>query len=275
MIPIYFINLPSAVKRREWFERQIAGLELGSVRVEACDGARVSEQDLLEYNADKSHDKRMGPAEIGCLLSHRKTWKLLLEANDPWAFVAEDDLHLAKDCTPLFLTDDWIPESADLIKAETTYKKCLREKVAAGHCSTWSCHRLRSLHGGSGGYFIRSSAANLLVEATDDLFDHIDSILFSPDLDPFNRLSVHQLEPAIGLQDIFFRQSMPNLEKSSIVTDRINRKPRIYRKLVRELVRPYNQIKREITLRRHARKHNLNYSRVDYAEFAPYRTASV
>ena len=267
MIRVYFINLLASVERRSWFEAQADGLGLSATRIEACSGRELAECDLSHCQSQRLSDIWMGPAEVGCFLSHRKTWKKIQEEADPWAFVAEDDLHLAADCGPFFEESEWIPDSADLIKAETTFKKCHRELDAASKHTGRNVHRLLSLHGGAGGYFVSKSAAKMLVEACDGFCEPADHVLFNPAFGLFDKLQVFQIEPAFGLQDIFFKHRIPGFEKSTLAVERKSqKKPDSYTRLRRELARPFLRLWQELDHRLHSVRYGTNYSSVQYRD---------
>ncbi len=267
MIQIYFINLDASVERRLWFEGQASRLGLVAGRFEARDGRNLSECELKKLQELRGSDIWMGPAEIGCFLSHREVWKRIQEADQQWTFVAEDDLHLAEDCIPFFEESDWIPAKADLVRAETTFRKCHRESSPDSILMGRNVRRLISWHGGAGGYFISSSAARLLVNATKNICEPADQLLFNPDFGIFDQLRVFQVDPAFGLQDLFFKTLKPRFEKSIIDCERQNRPKRdTLVRIRRELVRPIHQVRRALENRVYSYQHGTVYSSVPYRD---------
>jgi len=265
MIPIYFINLNSSLARREWFETQVKGLGLSATRIKAYDGKELSESELKKYNSGRTNKPPMGPAEIGNYLSHHRVWRIIQDGNHPWAFIAEDDLHLASNSKPFFVNSKWIPRSADIVKAETTFRKCIRKDISASYAGR-SIQQLLSSHGGTGGYFVSKTATTLLVEAmarhTCDFTDHI---LFSPNHEVFGKLRVFQIDPTISLQHIFFSGKIPGFEKSNLENDRNRRgETNMLYRLQREIVRPCYRIKSYLENAVQARKMDATYSRVKY-----------
>ncbi|MBC6441531.1 MAG: glycosyltransferase family 25 protein [Rhodobacteraceae bacterium] len=272
-IPVFYINLKVSAARRMWFEEQMRTLGPESHRVEAVDGHAISPASLGAQRTKRRYTKfPMGPAEIGCFLSHRRAWSRALAATDewgaPWAFIAEDDLHLSQDCKVFFEGVGWIPADAHMIKAETTFRKC--------HCSRWSgpAHggrtlvRLMSLHGGSGGYFLSRQALRDALDATENLCEPVDYILFNPELGLFPRWAVYQITPAFALQDLFFENTAPGFEKSILQGERDEHKKntRGPHRCLREIIRPFRQLRDSLRQRFFARCHNTIFRSVPYQD---------
>ncbi len=143
----------------------------------------------------------MSAREIGCFLSHRKTWKLIVESDEPWAFVCEDDIHMADNFTKFLETSAWMPENADIVKAETMRVRiemsARKTAETLGHC----LRELRSEHLGSAGYFVSREASTKLLALTEECCEPADRVLFSPDITVARQLNIHQLDPALCIQD--------------------------------------------------------------------------
>ena len=269
VIPIYYINLLSSTARRTWFENQANQLHLTVSRIDACSGSDSFKCDLPIFETKGLSAFWMCPPEVGCFLSHRAIWTEMQVSADQWAFVAEDDLHLASDCKPFFVNSDWIPKTADLVKAETTFKRCHIERDVTSIHSGRAVHRLLSWHGGSGGYFISKSTARMLLDASNGFYGPVDQILFNPDFGVFDTLTVFQIVPAIGLQDLFFDERISGFEKSSMAIERrAQKKLNRFERLRRELVRPFHRIPLGIENRLRAISNRTIYSSIDYFDRA-------
>ncbi|WP_342448058.1 glycosyltransferase family 25 protein [Parasedimentitalea huanghaiensis] len=242
MIPLYYINLAEQPSRKEWFENQCAELGISTIRIDAVDGRKLPQVKLEEFKTKQRLRLRFGPAEIGCALSHRKVWEAFCKSGEQWCFVAEDDLHLAKDSAAFFQSTFWIPKDASLVKAESTFKKCHLGPAEPIFDGERTIRRLLSLHGGAGGYFINQDAAQKALEATTHRFEPADHVLFNPEFGFFEDISAYQIAPAFGAQDLFFENSIDGFIKSGLELERqtLRKRPAVS-KILRELKRPFRQ----------------------------------
>lgn len=101
-IPTYIINLESSVVRKQHISRILTPysfLEFDFVR--AIDGRVIPDkvlQNLFDSHKSLKHNGRvLGAGEIGCVLSHRKCCRKLLDSSHAYALVLEDDVHLKRD----------------------------------------------------------------------------------------------------------------------------------------------------------------------------------
>ena len=120
---VYYINLDRSPERRAWFKQQTEDLGLELVRVPAVDGRQLSVAELDSWRAFTEGNEILSAAEIGCFLSHRKAWEMVLSGDEKWAFVAEDDIHFSGNAAAFLSDDKWIPPLAGLVKAETDLRR--------------------------------------------------------------------------------------------------------------------------------------------------------
>lgn len=93
----YVINLPRATERRAAMESQLANSGLDYEFVDGVDGqALTSEQraELVDEAGVGRYSWWSTPGMIGCVLSHKKVYDLMVEREDPCALVLEDDMAL-------------------------------------------------------------------------------------------------------------------------------------------------------------------------------------
>lgn len=93
----YIINLTKDKDRRKNMETILAPYKKLSVEyIEAVDGRSLSENELSRlFNQDKfskTHINSATTLEIGCVSSHHKCYKKLLESNEKYALILEDDI---------------------------------------------------------------------------------------------------------------------------------------------------------------------------------------
>lgn len=245
-IPIFLINLDRSTDRLLAFDEQMSGFGLKYERVPAVDGNSLSEGEVDRLSRASSGRLPWDKGAMGCFLSHRKVWELIIERELDWAFIAEDDLHIAK-ANPFFSESTWIPENADIIKAETFRRRAVLSKALDEKINGHDLRRLESIHVGAGGYFINCEAAEFLCAITEELSDPVDHVIFDPEFDVFHKLTIYQIDPAICAQDMHLRNK--NEEKSfesTLQSERKNwdgwAKPKGFAKVWREISRPFKQV---------------------------------
>lgn len=90
----YVISLADEYLRRDSIEKQLSKLDHDFNYVDATD-MRFCDMSILEkYSALSEYSSVKRPltrGEVGCALSHYNVYKRLLNSNDEWAWVIEDD----------------------------------------------------------------------------------------------------------------------------------------------------------------------------------------
>lgn len=79
--------------RLENMEKQIPKLGRQFKRIPAVDGSKLSKKQLKKYTT-KFCRYFCSKSMIGCFLSHKKTWQTIVNNNDAYALILEDDCHL-------------------------------------------------------------------------------------------------------------------------------------------------------------------------------------
>ena len=89
------IHLPRATARAENMSRLMQMLPSPQV-VEAVDGSEPAQIARITQYAGDLHDPpypfRLSAGEVGCFLSHRRCWEMIVQGDAPYALIAEDDL---------------------------------------------------------------------------------------------------------------------------------------------------------------------------------------
>ena len=109
---IYVISLKRLPKRRKSMETQLAKLGLEAEFVEGVDGLELSEETLKANYTDQEEPQKMTPTEIACAWSHRNVYKRLINSEEKYALVLEDDAVLSPEIVPFLelipkITSDW------------------------------------------------------------------------------------------------------------------------------------------------------------------------
>lgn len=168
-IKTYVINLPKDQKRRENALRETGRFSnLDVEMVKAVYGKELTDQEKERLFDFKKYRQYYGRAvlsgEIGCTLSHRECYKRLLDSNQQFALLLEDDVHFLVD--PLD-KDFWLAAAEMmntekplvlLLHAEISYTG--KEKVFCEGYSFYSVYNAVY----TTAYFINRSAANLLLQ---------------------------------------------------------------------------------------------------------------
>jgi GR25 family glycosyltransferase involved in LPS biosynthesis len=94
MVQSFIIHLDASTERKPLVEKLLASLPNASV-VSAVYGRDVPAEDVAQMTARHTKGKRypfdLLPGELGCFLSHRKVWQTLVDSEEDFALVCEDD----------------------------------------------------------------------------------------------------------------------------------------------------------------------------------------
>lgn len=203
---IYLINLDRAQDRLAWFMKRYQSLGVPIVRIAAVDGKKLTEAECQWWSRRADRIAAISHAEIGCFLSHRKAWRAITRSDDDWGFIAEDDVVFHENAAQFIRNSDWLPQSGDIVKAETTGSA--RIELSAKPLLTVYGHdvsELRSYHGNTAGYFVSKQGAQNLLRLTAETCDPLDELMFNPASMIRKELTIFQLHPAICVQTHNYR----------------------------------------------------------------------
>ena len=117
----FVINLDRSKDRLDAITRKLDALGIDFQRVPGVDGFKISEEQKREllYPIDHFESKvrftrELTNGEIGCFLSHRECWKRLLDSDEKWALIMEDDIQISKRAAEYMKTDAWIPQEVEI-----------------------------------------------------------------------------------------------------------------------------------------------------------------
>lgn len=262
----YYINLDTASGRREHMESEARRCGLNMVRVAAVNGRQHSVEDLRAICSGPEGMLQMSAPEIACFLSHKQAWAQIAAGADAYGAVFEDDVLFAADASQWLGAEQWIPESADIIKLETVAKPVLLHgppTSAGGGRGLW---RLAGLHLGAGGYILSRSCAQALLQHTATFRGAADSVLFHPQCGFFTEHVVLQLSPALCVQQVRTRQRFlpAEAEVSMLQKVRGGRMRPGPRKAIREIGRFVMRGARAIRLGTWAKLNGGRYGRVPF-----------
>ncbi len=197
---IYLINLDRRPDRLAYCTAQAEQHGFTFERLAAIDGqSEEFRRAHPECPVKVTTDEPMRYGEWACLKSHQMAWRKLLESDDVYAVVMEDDFLLASAFTDL-LAPDWIPEDADLVKLETWRGIVQVDRRPAARVGSRTVHRLNSTHLGAGAYILSRQAAAHLLKQKDILA--ADHLLFGTTSPLFGHLRTYQVIPAPVVQPV-------------------------------------------------------------------------
>jgi glycosyl transferase family 25 len=105
---IYYINLDRRTDRRKHMEEQLDNINYNGsiIRFPAVDGNTLNYNDLINDFQKESLDDAFGikkssvntsKGALGCALSHKKIYQKVLEGNDDYVLILEDDVTIVPD----------------------------------------------------------------------------------------------------------------------------------------------------------------------------------
>lgn len=270
----YFINLDRSWERRRFIEKQfnhlqtlVPGGSIELIRVSAVDANELDEESVaLHYKKDyRSFNARFFPnvlsgaglsaGEIACFLSHRKCWQQIVQFEDDYAVVLEDDVIFSDKAGAFFSGTAWIPADADVVKLEVLTRKIITGIEPKNIWQGKEILRLYSSSLGTAAYVISKKAAQRFLEMSDKFSIPVDHFMFSTLFPYFSKFVCYQVVPAVCIQDSEYRgnnsvyKSTMHLKKEKF-SRRIRRMMGIGVKTKRELIRIFLQIKSRLGMRK-------------------------
>lgn len=208
--------------------------------------------DLLKKYQLDTKSSELTPGAMACLLSHYTLWQKVITEDLPYIAIFEDDIYLGENASQ-FLTDQKWLEHNDfhVMKIEkgiqTTIKTTFRPKEII---SERALYPLKSRHYGMGGYIISLKGALYLTQcyrecnhlSTVDKFI-FEKLLHQPDY------QILQMLPALCIQDCILHgnhNNFPTTLPQPEYTPPVSPKKTLPQKILREIKRPFLQLKNKI-----------------------------
>lgn len=165
---IFIVSLARAQQRRAWMSSHLFKLGLHNWQfVDGIVGADLSAQQIKQEHDAKRGLARAGRAftrgEIGCALSHRKAYTLLLDSQKSWGLILEDDACLAADALQvLHAAAEWLETDQArllLLSPMSAFLQKNGQPLTTDHRRV-KMHRAWNAHG----YALNRTAAQLLIK---------------------------------------------------------------------------------------------------------------
>jgi len=221
MIQTYLINLDRNPERLSAMTARLKDLSIPFERVPAIDGHAMREEDFQTFIKSRPRrGKDWTRGKMGCLLSHQSVWQKIVEGDQEYAAVLEDDLHMADDLHAVLSSFEWVPHGADLVRLEPSTNRVLLAPQESGHVGARSVHRVLSTTWCTAAYIISKQAAAKLLAVPEKDHESPDHLLFCYEASAIAQwLKSYQLTPAPCIQDQFFHLFPWQIRfKSEIVT---------------------------------------------------------
>ena len=255
----YFINLDHSLGRRHFMEEQLNRLQgmmpegkMAFIRVSAVDAEKLDEE-TINAHYEKNHYSfnarffpnvlsggGMSQGEIACFLSHRKCWEQIVQSEDEYAVVLEDDVIFSEKAGKFLCGTSWIPKDADIVKLEVLTRKIVTGISPEAVVDGKEVLRLYSSSLGTAAYIISRNAAQRFLQMSEKFFVPVDHFMFSTLFPYFNEFCCYQVVPAICIQDTELRG------KNSVYKSTIHAKKEKFARRMRRLMGLGTKTKREL-----------------------------
>lgn len=165
---VFIISLASSIERRGKIRSRLEQLGMA---YEFVDGIDLRNTDIMQHPRYDSVRRRLcfgrdlQPGELGCLLSHRKVYEIMVTRAIPHALVLEDDASLEDDLPQVLASLIRLPISWDLVRfldKKKVYRRKCRRICMIDHVHELS--RLPTNSGGAYGYLLNQRGAARLLE---------------------------------------------------------------------------------------------------------------
>ncbi len=194
-----YINLDRSLDRREQVEAEIAKAGVLAERVPGFDGKRDIGKLPTTYSSLRRTfvGKQLNPAEIGCVESHRRALRILVDAGDAFGVVLEDDVELL----------DGFRDAVEALIAETAGWHLIRLEwrkrgvLAGSRVSVSTGHRLvvpKNMTFGAAAFLYSREGAQLALKALDGGYFQTPDAELGSRAGPAFR--IYQLDPPVALE---------------------------------------------------------------------------
>ena len=183
MLPLV-INLDRSPDRWEYMKNQFNSLGISAIRVSAID---AKSRDYSGYATPLGNPRKyffpreLSSGEICCFLSHKKCWERLLESEENWAAIFEDDVRLSNRVKEFGFSSEWIPDVIHIVQLHTCKPNCLCRTLpsAISLSGNNALFHVIDHSFGTCAYVIDREAAKYALNLSDKLDSPVDEFLFN------------------------------------------------------------------------------------------------
>lgn len=184
------INLDRSPDRLQIMKKELSTLKISFERIAAVDGALLSDEYIKSITPRQySKEKLWFPynlikTEYACFLSHRKCWSKLIDSDQNFALIIEDDIKFSHDASQYIFSSDWIPTQAKLIQVHSPKEpqsfQVNSNKLNPNHGIPGTLYEIiHPTPNGTPAYIISKEAAFKALELSSQIGGPVDEFLFS------------------------------------------------------------------------------------------------
>jgi GR25 family glycosyltransferase involved in LPS biosynthesis len=201
---IYVINMKRSKKRLRKINKNLKKLKIPFKRIEAVDGKNLTKDDIR--NNCTLYSQIFSPLSlIGCFLSHKKAWKTMIDNNDKYAIIMEDDCELIHSFKLDLkkILDELIPHNPDFVYlGHILLLPRINQFIDTSNFKYSYSPKHESMVGFHC-YIISNTCAKQLLQVMDKVDDHVD-VSFTNYVNDFN---VYASKKKIAYQSATANQS--------------------------------------------------------------------
>ena len=222
----FVINLDSSKDRFNSISKRLGELGVSFERISAIDGRKLPSEQIEELTYPYNHfesrvrfPRELTKGEVGCFLSHRKCWQRLLESDEQWALIIEDDIKISDSASPFMTSTDWIPSNVDICKLSSSvpveHGRILEETITLdGGISLVAALSPPPL--GTQCYLISRKAAKTALDLSERLPAPVDVFLFSRLFEFPNVYTIWRVAPTLVVPNEEIESDIGHRTKKSI-----------------------------------------------------------
>lgn len=239
------ISLKTATERRQHIETQFGQQNIQYKFFDALTpdlAAPLAKEMQLNVNAEF-----LSAGELACFMSHVSIWQKMVDENIPYLAIFEDDVYLGEQATVLLNEDQWIQQDWNIIKLEAFADKVfLSQKsidIAEGQRQIY---QLKGKNLGTAGYVLSLQGAKAYLKYIQSVqLIALDQLMFN-DYIRQGQLQVHQMNPALCIQEMMLYPETKTVLSSDLLAERKQRmkkyKKKGWAKIQVELLRIFKQV---------------------------------
>jgi len=162
-------------------------------------------------------DATLTAAETACLRSHRACWQKLLDSNEDFAVILEDDVVISPRLAGFLAAPERWPGDADVIRLETYRQLAYISTRFVTASAGIRLHRLLTGQYGAGGYVIGRACAERLLCENQPARLPVDTMIYAHAKPGADGLRIYQAVPALCIQGkVYYSEAVPETMISDI-----------------------------------------------------------
>lgn len=207
---VLLINLKHSKDRLQKISSRLSELKIDFERIEASDGSILSDEEYKSLTYPYNHPCRirftreLTKGEVGCFISHRKCWQKLVDSNESYAVILEDDLYISDEAKQFLSNLDWLPKDIGLIRlssfSSTNNRLFIKDKSVLKTHEDYLIAKTLRYAIGTQCYIISKEFAKKAIEMSEKFECPVDEFLFNRLFEFANECESWQLIPSVICQ---------------------------------------------------------------------------